>query len=561
MLMKRYIILIAIAICVATSLNAQYVSQVWVSDQGDGTFKNPVLHADYSDPDIVRVGDDYFMTSSSFHTLPALPILHSKDLVNWTLVNHAVKSFDGMEGVTPCDFYNSAQHGRGVWAPCIRYHNGEFMIYWGDPDFGIYVVKSRDPFGEWDEPICVLPGYGRIDPSPLFDDDGRVYLSFAWAGNRSYMNSTLMVVELNADGTKAIGEEVLVYDGMPSGDVAVEGTKFMKRDGLYYILAPAGGVDQGWQLALRSDNVYGKYEVKRVLHKGDTDVNGPHQGGLVETQSGEWWFMHFQDRGAYGRINHLQMVEWCDGWPVMGVNAKDYCGEPSLSYPKPNVGANYPISTPVESDEFSEPKLGLQWQWHGNPQSTWGYPSSEGFYRLYGQYLPEDYKNLWSVPNLLLQKFPAPEFKATAKASVVLRNAGDRAAMVVMGQKYTYLSIERDEESNYILKQIVCSAAARGREERVAEQIALPKLDAKSMSYFSSSFEQIDIYFQVRVSQGALCQLYYGLDGKRFKKIGEEFTAFKGHWMGSKVGVFILNATEPSQRSWIDLDYFRVEKL
>lgn len=537
-----------------------YVSQVWVSDQGDGTFKNPVLHADYSDPDIIRVGDDYFMTSSSFQVLPALPILHSKDLINWKLVNHAVKNFY-MEGVEPANFYDYNQHGRGVWAPCIRYHNGEYMIYWGDPDFGIYVVKTKDPFAEWDKPICVIPGQGRIDPSPLFDDDGKVYLSFAWASGRSHMNTLLNVVELNEDGTKAIGQEVLVYDGLPNGDLAVEGTKFMKKDGYYYIMAPAGGVDQGWQLALRSKSVYGPYEVERVLAIGSTDINGPHQGGLVETQTGEWWFMHFQEKGVSGRINHLQKVEWRDGWPVMGINAKGYCGEPALSYPKPNVGATYPIETPVDSDEFNEPSLGLQWQWHGNPQSTWAYPSSEGYLRLYGQFPPEEYKNLWSVPNLLLQKFPAPEFMATMKSKIVIRNLNDKVAMVAMGRSYSYLSVEMNDKGDYILKHIICDGAFRGKPERVAAEVTLPKLEALPLRYFSSNFEEVELYFRLKIYEDGQGEFLYSLDGEEFLAIGEKFSASKGHWIGAKMGMFVLNEKRGSWRSWADVDYFRVESL
>ena len=159
-------------------------SQVWVADRGNGTYTNPILYADFSDPDVIRVGDDFYMTASSFNCVPGLPILHSKDLVNWHIINYALPELR-MEGVEPNDFFDKPQHGKGVWAPCIRYHNGEFMIYWGDPDFGIYVVKTKNIQGRWDKPVLVLPGKGCIDPSPLFDDDGKIYLVHAWAGSRA----------------------------------------------------------------------------------------------------------------------------------------------------------------------------------------------------------------------------------------------------------------------------------------------------------------------------------------------------------------------------------------
>jgi beta-xylosidase len=415
-------------------------AQVWVSDNGDGTYKNPVLHADYSDPDVIRVDDDYYMTASSFNCVPGLPILHSKDLVNWRLINHALPDLY-LEGVEPHGFFDKPQHGKGVWAPSISYHNGEYRIYWGDPDFGIYAVKTKDVSGRWDKPRLVMKGKGRIDPSVLFDEDGRVYLLHAWAGSRAGLNSILTVCELDETGTKVIGTETLVFDGNDGINHTVEGGKFYKKDGYYYILSPAGGVETGWQIALRSKSVYGPYKAKKVLAQGTTNINGPHQGSLVDTQTGEWWFVHFQDKGAYGRIIHLQPVAWKDNFPVMGNNDKNDCGEPVLSYNKPNVGKSFSIETPQESDDFNSGKLGLQWQWHANPGQAWGFPSRNGYLRLYGQYFPEDYINFWDVPNLLLQKFPAPEFSATSKVSATLINEGDKAGFIVMGMDYSYIVV------------------------------------------------------------------------------------------------------------------------
>lgn len=309
--MKGIILTISLFTCIIAN-SQTYKSQVWISDQGNGVYKNPVLYADYSDPDVIRTGDDFYMTASSFNCVPGLPVLHSKDLVNWKIINYALSDLY-MEGVEPAGFFDKVQHGKGVWAPCIRYHKGEYMVYWGDPDFGIYVVKTKDILGRWDKPVLVLPGKGRIDPSPLFDDDGKVYLTHAWAGSRAGFNSVMTVCEMNEDGTKVIGEESLIFDGNDGVNHTVEGGKFYKKDGYYYLLAPTGGVAMGWQIALRSKNIYGPYEVKRVLDRGNTSINGPHQGGLVETQTGESWFIHFQDKGPYGRIIHLQPVTWKDG--------------------------------------------------------------------------------------------------------------------------------------------------------------------------------------------------------------------------------------------------------
>jgi beta-xylosidase len=284
------------------------LSKVWVSDQGNGTYKNPVLHADYSDPDACRVGDVYYMTASSFDAVPGLPILQSKDLVNWTLIGHALKR------QPPVEHFEKTQHGNGVWAPAIRFHKGEFYLYYPDPDFGIYLTKATNPAGPWTEPVLVEGGKGLIDPCPLWDEDGQVYLVHGWAGSRAGIKSILTVKKLNAEGTRVVDEGVIVYDGHET-DPTVEGPKFYKRHGYYYIFAPAGGVSTGWQLVLRSKNVYGPYKRKVVMDQGSTPINGPHQGAWVETKPmpgkpGEDWFLHFQDKGPYGRVVHLQPMRW-----------------------------------------------------------------------------------------------------------------------------------------------------------------------------------------------------------------------------------------------------------
>lgn len=313
--------------------SAQEISRTWVADKGDGTYQNPVLYADYSDPDVCAAGDDFYMTASSFNCIPGLPILHSNDLVNWSLVNYALPVQE------PQEFFDKAQHGKGVWAPAIRFHNGEFYIYWGDPDYGIYLIKAKDPKGEWTKPVLVKAGKGMIDPTPLWDEDGKVYLIHAYAGSRSGVNSILVICELNAEGTEVISDPVMVFDGNDGKNHTVEGPKLYKRNGYYYIFAPAGGVATGWQLVLRSGNIYGPYESKIVMAQGKTTVNGPHQGGWVDTNTGESWFVHFQDQGAYGRVIHLNPMKWINDWPVIGADKDmDGCGEPVTTYKKPNVG-------------------------------------------------------------------------------------------------------------------------------------------------------------------------------------------------------------------------------
>ena len=210
-----------------------------------GPTKNPVLYADYSDPDVCRVGDDYYLTSSSFNCLPGLQILHSKDLVNWTIIGAAVPyALPPVTDVRP-------EHGNRVWAPSIRHHNGEFYIFWGDPDQGAFMVKAKDPKGPWSEPVLVKAGKGIIDTTPLWDDDGRVYLVHAYAGSRAGLKSVITICELSADASKAITQSRIIFDGHEAHQTC-EGPKFYKRNGYYYIFHPAGGVPTGWQVVLRS---------------------------------------------------------------------------------------------------------------------------------------------------------------------------------------------------------------------------------------------------------------------------------------------------------------------
>lgn len=550
--MKGLFFILSLSVCsLFHPAMAQYRSEVWVSDEGNGMYRNPVLHADYSDPDVCAVGEDYFLTASSFNCTPGLPILHSKDLVNWKIVNYALKK------VEPVEYYNEARHGKGVWAPSIRFHEGVFYIYWGDPDFGIFMVKTRDPYGEWDAPVLVKAGKGMIDPCPLWDDDGRVYLAHAWAGSRAKFNSVLTVCELNKEGTAVISDQVLVFDGNDGVNHTIEGAKFYKRNGFYYLFAPAGGVVSGWQLVMRSKDVYGPYEARIVMAQGKTDINGPHQGGWVDTPAGESWFLHFQDKGAYGRVLHLNPMKWINDWPVIGVDKDgDGCGDPVSRYRKPKIGKTYPIETPVESDEFDTRKLGLQWEWHANYQDVFGFTTNMGYVRIYGHELSPHFKNFWEVPNLLMQKFPAEEFTATAKLKVSAKDDGQLSGLIIMGWDYSWIGVEKQGEK-FLLKQAVCKDAEQGNLEQVST-LAVLEPSRKFEAGLFPNYER-EIYIRVHVEKGAYCRFSYSLDGKKFTEAGTLFKARQGKWIGAKVGMFSVTP-HGKERGWVDVDWFRVEK-
>ena len=533
-----------------------YPSQVWSPDNGDGTYTNPVINADYSDPDVCvgSSGEDYYMTASSFQCVPGLPILHSRDLVNWEIINYALK--DRLYEGDSCliRHFSIPQHGNGVWAPSIRYHQGEYYIYWGDPDFGVYMVKTKDPAGQWSQPLCVIRGQGYIDTTPLWDDDGRCYLVNAWANSRAKFASVLTVRELSADGTRAIGQPVIVFDGNGTENRTCEGPKFYKRDGWYWILCPAGGVPTGFQLAMRSKSPYGPYEHKVVLAQGKTDINGPHQGGWVHTKYGEDWFLHFQDKEAYGRVVHLQPVDWSSGWPIMGKN-----GEPVVTNRKPRNEERGTRNTALfvsdVSDEFNTPTLGLQWQWQANYDEKYGVPTAFGTFRLYTYKLKEDWKNLWLIPNMLLQKTPADQFTVTTKIRFTSKADGQFGGLIMMGLDYSALVVRRMGQW-FQLVQMTCKAADKGnaQTERV---LATMKPTAVDKTDYKPGIHE-DIYLRMNVSKGGIVRFAYSTDGKKFNTCGDTFKMKEGKWIGAKFGYISAETDAKADRGWVDADWIRI---
>ncbi len=527
----------------------QYKSQVWSPDNGDGTYTNPVINADYSDPDVCvgPSGEDYYMTASSFQCTPGLPILHSRDLVNWEIVGYALKElYTGNRELT--EHFSLPQHGAGVWAPSIRYHNGEYYIYWGDPDFGVFMVKTKDPAGEWEKPVCVIEGKGMIDTTPLWDEDGRCYMVNGWANSRGKFASVLCVREMSADGTKAIGNPVIVFDGNGTENRTCEGPKFYKRDGWYWIMCPAGGVPTGFQLAMRSKSPYGPYEHKIVLAQGKTNINGPHQGGWVHTKYGEDWFVHFQDKEAYGRVVHLNPVDWSTGWPIMGKK-----GEPVTSYKKPKSSSNI-IVNPVENDEFNAPVLGRQWQWHANYHQFFGMPTAFGTMRIYTHKLSSDWKNLWEVPNLLLQKTPNDQFTVTTKLRFTSKADGQFGGLIMMGHNYQALVVKRVGKE-FQLCIITCQDADRGKPQQ-EELIATLKPTAEDKIDYKPGIHE-DIYMRLHVKDSKVT-FSYSLNGKKFTACGGTYQMKEGKWIGAKFGYVAADTNPKTDKGWVEADWIRV---
>lgn len=501
-------------------------------------YTNPVIHADYSDPDAVATpdGKTFYMTASSFSDAPGLPILKSNDLVNWTLVNYA------LDAVPPTEYYDAApRHGKGVWAPCIRYHDGEYYIYWGDPDFGIYMIKTSDPEGRWSEPLLVKGGRGMIDPSPFWDEDGKAYLSNGWAASRAGFNSILTLSEMTPDGTKVISQPRIIFDGNDGVNHTVEGTKMYRKGDYYYLFAPAGGVATGWQLVMRSKNIYGPYESKIVMTQGDTDINGPHQGAWVSAPDGSDWFLHFQDKAAYGRVIHLNPMTWVDGWPVIGIDKDgDGCGNPVKKYKKPIL---------AKADKSEDTPM--LYQWHANYRDMYGFPSDNAMMRLYGHRVSKDFVNMWEVPNLWLQKFPAEQFSMTSKVRISAKSSseGVSSGIIVMGWDYARLGLEKTGDK-FEIQFISCTDAEQGGREVVNDLGSI----APTRTYAAGNYPNLecDIWLRVSVTKGGICTFAYSTDGKKYTVAGK-FTARAGKWIGAKIGFYSITPDNIANRGWIDV--------
>lgn len=499
--------------------------RLWLSDQGDGTYVNPVLHCDYSDPDVIRVGDTYYLTASSFNYVPGLPILTSRDLVNWTLSNYALEEI-------PLPRYRVPQHAQGVWAPSLRYHKGWFYVFFGMPDEGIFCVRARNALGKWEKPVCVLPGKGLIDPCPFWDDDGSAWVVHGYARSRIGFKSALGIFPMSPDGTKAIGEDHILYDGRAT-QPTIEGPKVYKREGWYYIFAPAGGVEHGWQTVLRSRRLLGPFEERVTLRQGDTPVNGPHQGAWVETQRGESWFLHFQSLGLYGRVLHLQPMRWLeDGWPEMGAG-----GQPCLRHAKPSLPTS-PMRSLQASDDFS--RLGLQWQFMGNPPPGAATVAQRpGWLRL--RAFPTG-ETLWQCPQVLSQKLVCPSFSATVRVDGGGLALSQRAGLALLGDGYAFVCLERREDGLWLL-----SGSGDADQERVTSCQETP------VQWLRLTVNQTGL-------NTALAQFSMSMDGVRFAQVGPVYAPGRHTWVGARTALFCMSLSQENE-GYADFADFRVEAL
>jgi beta-xylosidase len=505
--------IISILIFFFTSLNL--VAQKYHSDNGDGTYTNPVIAADFPDPDVILVGDTYYMVSTTMFVFPGVPILKSKDLVNWEYCSNAVPRFDfgNCYDLDTCNRY-----GHGQWATSLKYHNGKFYLLFITLNEGGFMCTATKGEGPWQ--VTHLPK-GFYDPGLFFDDDGRIYVA------QGYNKISITEVDANLG---PIGRDSLVY----TGDIrrGLEGTHVYKIKGYYYLYCTYGGKD-GIQVALRSKNIYGPYEQKVVIRDTTQGVNfGIHQGALIKTQTGEWWTMLFVDSGPFGRFPSLQPVTWIDDWPMVGVN-----GKAVINYKKPNIGKNYPAKTLPTSDEFNNKSLGIQWGWNHNPDTTkWSLDQRPGYLRLTtGKVVP----GLREARNTLTQRtftYYSDSINAMGviKIDIGKMKDGDIAGLAMFQNPYAFIAIKQMNGDRYVIMvnngKTIDSAAIN------KSTIYLRTIASNSMS--KASFD-------------------YSLDNKKFTPLGDQLSMrFNlSIFTGNKFCLF--NYATKETGGYVDFDWFR----
>ena len=514
-------------------------------DQGDGTFKNPVLWADYNNLDVISAGDAFYMIAASHHFM-GMPVLRSKDMVNWRLIS---RIYDHLDLAARYDEPGQAyQHG--TWAPAIRHHEGRFWVYVTTPVEGLLMTTAADAAGPWQPWRVVRAVADWEDPCPFWDDvegaggDGP-------NGRKAYLVRSrlragpLIVQEMSWDGTRLLGAETTVATGP-----TLEGPKLHKRNGYYYLFAPEGGIDNGYQVVLRSRSILGPYEKRRILERGTTAVNGPHQGSWIDLSSGESWFYHFQQNQGWGRIAHLQPARWgTDDWPAIGVDLDgNGVGEPVAQAIKPDVGGTFAIDVPQSSDEFDTPTLGLQWRWNHNPDAErWSLSERPGWLRLTARPLlardgqdgatgapvrfTED--SLPFAYNTLVQLAMGKRASAITELDGSGMIEGQRAGITLFGQVYGWIGLVKANGQTAVNANINGTYSPG------------PALSGST------------VFLQARIDENSEISFAYSLDGVNFTALGGRRLVGRTWFEGIKFGLFTYNPSAGPAGGQADFAGFR----
>lgn len=514
--------LIFLLISVAQVLFAQKTTPKnsgYTPDQGNGTFTNPLMWGDWPDPDVIRVGDDFYFVSTSMHYVPGSPVARSKDLVNWEMVGYAVPRYDEDPRY---DMKGGNAYLKGSWANTIRYHNGTFYVGFCTPNGSanepghFSIATAKDPKGPWTRTIL---GAYLYDPGLFFDDDGKVYVAHG--------QQKLFITELNADALSVKTPQKEIYNNREFP--YLEGSHVYKINGKYYILGATGGT-AGRQICLRADHIYGPYESKEVINDDHTyPGNGLHQGGMVQLKDGSWWFIIMQDRGPIGRVPNLEPVTWVDGWPMIGEKGKGV-----ETYKKPTVGKTFPVVIPATSDDFSKAELGLQWQWNHNPDDQkWTLKERKGYLRLKAGKAAK----LSEARNTLTQRVQGPKSSGTVEMDVSALKDGNVAGFGIFQFPYAFVAVEQKGGQKSIVMV--------NDDNRIT---TIP-------------FQGNKIWIKADVTHiGFKATFAYSTDGKKFTAIGNTLNMGLGlDWTANRFALFNYSTEEAGVNGSADFNWFRLE--
>ncbi len=522
------------------------IMHTWMADNGNGTFSNPLFYEEFSDPDLIRVGDDYYMTGTTMHTMPGLPILHSVDLVNWELLSYAVERLDlgpELRLEEGKEFY-----GRGIWAPCIRYHDDTFYIFSNVNGHGTQLFSATDPRGPWTHQQMKV---GLHDLSVLFDDDGKIYAVWGY--------DEVKLVELTKDLLDTIpgSSRVIVEAGRGAG----EGCHFYKIDGKYFITNT--NYDPAcYQVCLRSSHPEGPYEIKVISAEENMGIaqkgriwntrSGPpyaiteypanyvgcipmHQGGIVETQTGEWWGWSMMDFNAIGRVTALSPVTWVDNWPMLGLEGN--LTRSPRTWIKPNTGNESEPRAPFQKDdEFDGPVLANAWQWNHVPvENKWSLEERPGYLRLHALAAP----SFWMARNTLTQRGVGPESSGLVELDVAGLRNGDVAGLALLNLPYAWLGIEMSGFGKTLVFH-----------------------DQQRQQFIRNPLEQNIVWLKVDCDfEEDKAMMSYSLDGEKFTEIGGEILMpyQLKTFQGTRYALFNFNQ-QGVEGGYADFNYFHLEE-
>ena len=512
----------------SAEIHAQKEWGTWTAwgDCGDGTYCNPVVPADFSDIDCIRVGEDYYAISSTFQFSPGMTILHSKDLVNWEICGHAVTDLTQISKELGWQRMN--RYSRGIWAGTLRHHNGRFYLFFGTPDEGYFMTSAPRAEGPWEPLVTLLAERGWDDCSVLWDDDGKAYFvgtHFA-AGYKTYL------FRMDADGKRIDrSSAVLIHQGNHR-----EANKLIKVDDWYYLVFSEHKSHLGrYVMARRSRHAAGPYTEERQLALPGREAMEPNQGGIVEGQTGRWYFLTHHGSGDWGgRLMSLLPVTWTDGWPLIGEVVGDSIGKMAWTGDMPWL--NKPCYEIATDDEFSKPELAVQWQWNYQPrEEMFSLTDRKGWLRLKA-FKPLRENDLMKAGNTLTQRsFMTRGNVVTIKMDISDMADGQKAGLCHFAAKHAAIGAVMDGGQ--------CFLEYRQNGEIVRGDVLKKK----------------KLWLRSEWGLDGMSQFSYSTDGRYFKPFGQPYQLSWGNYRGDRIGIYCFNDKE--ENGYVDVDYFHYDMV